>query len=115
MFACQSNNNDLIFVGEGENWSSKVTVYQTKGDETYQIQINYKGNSIQEIETFSYTVEAKNNGVLNFGGNNASLNKKGIYQHNLLVSNSPSTSEKDELEIKIEWNDNSESFTLIDK
>ncbi|TQR15411.1 hypothetical protein [Psychrobacillus vulpis] len=113
LFSCQANENDLMFVGEGENWSSKVTVNQTNGDETYQIQINYKGYSIQKIDTFSYYVEAKNNGVVDFGGNKAFLNKEGIYQSDLPISNSPSTSVKDELVIKVEWNGKSESFTLI--
>lgn len=115
LFAYQGNENDLMFVGEGENWFSEVTVKQTDGDENYQIQINYKGNSIQEIDNFNYYVEAKNKGVIDFGGNSASLNKEGIYQSDLLVSNSPSTSVKDELVIDIEWNGNSESFNLINK
>lgn len=69
-----------MFVGEGENWSSKVTVNQTDGDETYHIQINYKGHSIQDIEAFSYDVETKNNGEFDFSQNDAFLNKEGIYK-----------------------------------
>ncbi|KOS66333.1 hypothetical protein AEA09_16405 [Lysinibacillus contaminans] len=113
LFACQAN--DLMFVGEGENWSSKVTVNQIDGYETYQMQINYKGQSIQDIEAFSYYVETKNSGVIGFSANNVSLNKEGIYQKDLPISNSPSTSGKDELVIKVEWNGNSEDFTLINK
>ena len=93
----------------------KVTVNQTNGDETYQIQINYKEYSIQDIETFSYYVETKNSGVIDFGANNAFLNKEGIYQRDLPISNSPSTSVNDELVLKVEWNGNSEEFTLINK
>ncbi|MFJ8063910.1 hypothetical protein ACIQYS_04690 [Psychrobacillus sp. NPDC096426] len=115
LFACQANESDLMFVGEGENWSSKVTVNQTDGDETYQIQINYKGHSIQDIEAFSYYVETRNNGIFDFSANNASLNKEGIYQKDLPISNSPSTSVKDEFVIKVEWDGNSEDFTLINK
>ncbi|MFJ5770081.1 hypothetical protein [Psychrobacillus sp. NPDC093180] len=115
LFACQAKDNDLIFSGEGENWSSKVTVSQTKGDETYRILINYKEYSKEDVPTFSYNVEAKNSGVLNFGENNASLNEEGIYQSNLPISNSPSTSVKDELVIRVEWNGKREEFTLINK
>ncbi|OMC85204.1 hypothetical protein [Viridibacillus sp. FSL H8-0123] len=104
-----------MFVGEGENWSSKVTVNQTDGDETYHIQINYKGHSIQDIEAFSYDVETKNNGEFDFSQNDAFLNKEGIYIYKLSVSNSPSTTVKDELVIKVLWNGNSEDFTLINK
>ncbi|MEK5529198.1 hypothetical protein MKX79_07420 [Viridibacillus sp. FSL R5-0468] len=115
LFACQVNESDLMFVGEGENWSSKVTVNQTDGDETYHIQINYKGHSIQDIEAFSYDVETKNNGEFDFSQNDAFLNKEGIYKKKLSVSNSPSTTVKDELVIKVLWNGNSEDFTLINK
>lgn len=115
LFACQTNKNDINFVGEGENWSSKVSVNQTNGYETYHIQINYKGYSKKDIETFTYYVETKNNGVIDFGENNASLNKEGMYQRDLTISNSPSTSIKDELVIKVEWNGKSEDFTLINE
>ncbi|KOS68695.1 hypothetical protein AEA09_09175 [Lysinibacillus contaminans] len=104
-----------MFVGEGGNWSSKVTVNQIDGYETYQMQINYKGQSIQDIEAFSYYVETKNSGVIDFSANNVSLNKEAIYQKDLPISNSPSTSGKDELVIKVEWNVKSEDFTLINK
>lgn len=115
LFACQANKKDFLFVGEGENWSSEVTVNQSKGDETYQIQIDYKEYSKQNTESFSYKVETKNSEGINFSESNASLNKEGIYQKDLLVSNSPSISVKDELVIKVEWNGNSEDFTLINK
>lgn len=115
LFACQTNKNDINFVGEGENWSSKVSVNQTNGYETYQIQINFKGYSNQDIETFAYYVETKNNGVIDFGENNASLDKEGMYTRDLPISNSPSSSIKDELVIKVEWNGKSEDFTLINE
>jgi len=115
LFACQENESDLEFVGEGGNWSSKVTVNQTNGDETYQIQINYKGQCIQEIEAFSYSVETKSNGIFNFSENNISLNKEGVYQKNLPISNSSSANVKDELVIKVEWNGNSENFMILNE
>ena len=112
LFGCPADENDLLFAGEGENWSSKVTVNQTDGEETYHIQINYKGLSSPEIEGFSYYIETKNTGVFDFKENNASLNDEGIFQKVLPISNSASTSGKDELVIKIEWNGFSEEFIL---
>ena len=114
LFACQANEDDLFFIGEGEYWASNVTVYQNNGDETYQIEINYKESNLQDIENFDYYVKAKNN-VIDFGANDASLNKEGKYQEKLPISNSSSTSEKDELVITVEWNGNSEDFTLTNK
>ncbi|MEH7526190.1 hypothetical protein V7149_23420 [Bacillus sp. JJ1503] len=113
--ACQTNKNDLTFVGEGENWLAEVTVHQTNEEETYQIQLNNKGNNLEGIDTFRYYVESKNNGVLDFGANDATLNKEGVYYNKSLSVNSPSTSAEDELVIKVEWNDTGESFDLRSK
>lgn len=35
LFACQGNENDLMSVGEDEDWFSEVTLKQTDGDENY--------------------------------------------------------------------------------
>ncbi|WP_336045898.1 hypothetical protein [Solibacillus ferritrahens] len=113
--ACQANEEDLVFVGEGEYWSSNVTVYQSNGDETYQIEINYKESNLQDIKNFNYYVKGKNNNVIDFEEDDASLNKQGNYQKKLPISNSPATSEKDELLITVEWNGSSEDFTLTNK
>lgn len=109
------NKNDLTFVGEGENWLAEVTVHQMNGEEKYQIQLINKGFHLEEIDTFRYFVESKNNGVVDFGGNDVTLNQEGVYHNKLLGSNSPSTSTEDELVIKIEWNNTSESFDLRSK
>ena len=115
LFACQANEDDLVFVGEGEYWSSNVMVYQGNGDETYQIEINYKESNLQDIKNFNYYVKTKNNNVIDFEENDASLNKQGKYQKKLPIANSPATSEKDEVVITVEWNGNSEDFTLTNK
>ena len=108
--ACQLK--EILFVGEGENWTAEVTVNQTKGDETYQIQLNYKGNNVAEIETFSYYVDTIKNGIVEFGTNEAALDGKGVYHNRAYSSNSPSTRKDAQLVIKVEWNDKSETFNL---
>jgi hypothetical protein len=109
------NKDDITFVGEGENWLAEVTVLQMNGEENYQIRLEYKRINSEEIDTFRYYVESKNNGVVDFGANNATLNQEGLYHRKSLSSNSPSTSANDELVIKVEWNDTSESFELRNK
>ncbi|MFS0688709.1 hypothetical protein AB1K89_05635 [Sporosarcina sp. 179-K 8C2 HS] len=113
--ACQMNKSDLTFVGESENWLAEVTVLQTKGEETYQIQLTNKGINVEEIDAIHYYVESKNNGVINFGENDVTLNQEGKYDNKSLSSNFPSTTSNDELVIKIDWNDTSESFDLRSK
>ena len=115
LFGCQSNDNNFAFNGENETWSAKVTVNQSEGEENYQIQLNYTGNDIEEIDTFHYEVESRNNGNIDFAAHNATLNNDGIYFDKLLISNSPTTSKDDELVLKIQWNDSNNNFTLINK
>ncbi|WP_456279007.1 hypothetical protein [Bacillus sp. AK128] len=111
LFACETNDNELTFIGKGNNWSAELTVNQDEGKETYKIQLNYKGDNVEEIETFHYNIKSQN-GAVDYKQNNAELNKEGIFKNNLLSENSPSTSAEEDLVIEIEWNDKSESFNL---
>jgi hypothetical protein len=113
--ACQADEDDLFFVGESEHWTSKVTVYQSNVDETYQIEVSYKESHLQDFNDFNYYVENNNNKAIEFEESNASLNKQGIYQKNLPISNSPTIERKDEFIITVEWNGNSEYITLTNK
>ena len=111
--ACQSE--ELIFVGEGEHWSAEVVVNQTDGNETYAIQLGYKGDNVGDIETFSYYLESSPNGVLEYEANEVLLNEKGLYKGKMLSSNSPSTTNGDELTLEVKWNGESERFVLGSK
>lgn len=110
--ACQGQ--EMIFIGEGEQWSAKVTVSQANGDETYTIEISYKGDDVKAAESFSYYVESSHNGVLEYRVDEASLNEKGIYKGEMLSSNSASTTSEDELVLEVKWNGESETFNLRD-
>lgn len=106
---------DLIFVGEDKNWFSEVTVTQNDGEETYRVHFEYKGENLQDTKTFGFYVQSKNNGVISFGGDDFTLNKEGIFFTDFPISNSRLTNKNDKLEIKIEWNGNSEVFTLLNE
>lgn len=108
--ACQSK--ELEFIGEGEQWSAKAVVNQTDGNETYTIEINYKGKDVKAIETFSYAIESSHNGVLEYEVREASLNEQGVYKGEMLSSNSSSTTSEDELVLEVEWNGEREAFIL---
>lgn len=108
--ACQSK--ELVFVGEGKQWSAKVIVSQTDGDETYAIQLDYKGDDVKVIETFSYDIESSHDGMLEYEVDEVLLDEKGIYKGEMLSSNSPSTTSEDELIMEVEWNGESETFIL---
>ncbi|MDW0117269.1 hypothetical protein QTL97_10010 [Sporosarcina thermotolerans] len=115
LYACQANNKELSFIGEVKNWFAIVTVNQSNGNEIYQIQIEYKGDNLQDIKTFGFYVKSKNNGVISFGGDDLTLNKEGVFFSDLPISNSPSTNKNDKLEMKIDWNGSSEEFTLLNE
>lgn len=114
LFACQAKTKDLTFAGAGNQWSAVLTVNQNAGEEKYQIQLSYKGDTREEIIDFSYDVVVNDYGM-GFGANDATLNKENKYQNKTLGSNSPSTSKEDEPVIKVEWNNKSESFILLNK
>lgn len=112
LFSCQMNQHDLTFRGEGEKWSVVLTVKQNHGEESYQIKMNYKGNNIEDIEAFRYIVKSQN-GVVDYRENDAKLNEEGIFFKKFLSENSPSTSVEEKIVIKIEWNNTSETFSLV--
>ncbi|MEH7226787.1 hypothetical protein V7112_23595 [Bacillus sp. JJ1566] len=114
LFACQANDNGLTFMGEGNDWSAELSVNQNDGKETYEIKLIYKGDNIEEIETFRYNIKSRN-GVVDYNDKNVELNEEGIYKNNLLSENSDSTSSEDEIVIEMEWNDKGESFNLRSK
>ncbi|MEH7237999.1 hypothetical protein [Bacillus sp. JJ1562] len=114
LFACQAKDNGLTFIGEGNDWSAELTVNQDEGKETYQIELNYKGDNLEEFETFHYNIKSRN-GVIDYNQRNAEFNEEGIFKNNLLSENSLSTQAEDELVIEMEWDDKSESFNLRNK
>ncbi|MDN4607740.1 hypothetical protein [Sporosarcina highlanderae] len=102
-------------MGEDKNWFSKVTVNQNDGQETYRVHFEYIGDNLQDIKTFGFYVQSKNNGVISFGGDDLTLNKEGAFFRDFPISNSRSTNKNDKLEMKIEWNGSSEVFTLLNQ
>lgn len=113
--ACQEKREQLTFNGSGDNWSAEVTVYQDEGEERYQIELRYLENNFNEVGAFRYYVKAKNNGIVDYGGDHAELDKEGVYLTRALASNSPSTRMEDELVVTIEWNDRIEVLTLTSR
>lgn len=112
--ACQADENDLVFNGTSENWSAQLTISVINGSENNDLELTYKGNDLDSIESFNYYVENTDRGT-NFGGNNVSLNKSGVYINNDMSSNSPTTTNKDTFMISVNWNVNSENIILEKK
>lgn len=109
--ACQADENDLVFNGISENWSAQLTITVINGSENNDLELSYKGNDLGSIESFNYYVENTDRGT-NFGGNNVSLNKSGIYTNDDMSSNSPTTTNEDTYIISVDWNGNSEEIVI---
>lgn len=117
--ACSSSNDnadeiDLRFIGSSENWSAEIIVKIIDGSEKNEIVLTYTGNHSEPIGNIDYIVENDRND-LSFGANGISLNEDGVYTSTDLSSNSASTKKDDSLNIKIDWNDQTESFVLRKK
>ena len=109
--ACQADENDLVFSGTSENWSAKLTISVINGSENNDLELTYKGNVLGTIGAYNYYVENTEQGT-NFGGTNVSLNKSGIYTHDDMSSNSPTTTKEDTYIISLDWNGNSEEIVI---
>ncbi|MBE1557165.1 hypothetical protein [Sporosarcina limicola] len=112
--ACQADEEDLNFIGSSENWSAEIIVKIIDGSEKSGIVLKYTGNNLEFIGNINYIVENDRNDF-SFGANGVSLNEDGIYTSADLSSNSASTKKDDNLNIKIDWNDQTESFVLKKK
>ena len=112
--ACQVDEEALIFIGSSDNWSAEVIVKKIDGSEKNEIVLKYTGNNLESISYFNYSVKNNRNN-LNFGANEVSLNKEGIYTNTVLGSNSASTKTDDYLNITIDWDNQTENFVLKKK
>lgn len=112
--ACQADEEDINFFGSSENWSAEMIVKMIDGSEKNEIVLKYTGNNFESIGYFNYFVENERT-ELNFGGNQVTLSKDGIYTNTDLGSNSASTQIDDQLDFTIDWNNQTESFVLMNK
>lgn len=108
--ACQADENDLVFYGTSENWSAQLTISVINGSENNDLELKYKGSDLDTIEAFNYYVENTDRGT-NFGRNNVSLNKSGIYTNDDMISNSLTTTNEDTY-INVDWNGYSEEIVI---
>ncbi|MBE4909853.1 hypothetical protein IMZ08_17600 [Bacillus luteolus] len=105
---CQMSDT-LTFVGESESWSAEVILHQTSGKESEDIILKYKDDNFEDVGSIKYKLEAPRWGT---GQEGVELNNSGVYKSEGVSLNERKTSEKAELIITIEWNNNSETILL---
>ncbi|MBH0229149.1 hypothetical protein [Halobacillus yeomjeoni] len=109
--SCSTQTFD--YSGESENWSANLKVEQTSNDyETQDFVLEYKGSDISSVGEITYYVDT----VGGFGGSGATLEDNGTLQASDEANpTNAKVSEHTEVEVRVEWNDNTETFKLTKK
>jgi hypothetical protein len=111
MLSACSNAKTLNFSGESDQWSADLKVTQTKDDyEKQEFKLSYKGEDLNSVGEFSYNVETNAGG---FGSSGVKLDDNGILK--AIDQGNPTNAkviEESEVEVIVEWNDNSEVIKL---
>ncbi|MCA1063702.1 hypothetical protein QTG56_11255 [Rossellomorea sp. AcN35-11] len=105
-------SDTLSFKGESEHWSAEVVIHKASGHESEDVILTYKGEEPENVGAFDYAIDAPSWGVSRGG---VQLNKGGVFSHRGESLNERNTSEDAELRMTINWDDKSETFTLIRK
>ncbi|WP_200411910.1 hypothetical protein [Virgibacillus salexigens] len=109
--ACVSESKTFMFSGEAENWSADLKVTQSIDD--YEIQdfvLKYKGSDVNSVGEITYSVDS---GVGSFGRSGATLEENGtLTDSNEANPTNAKVSENAEVEVTLEWNDDTETFKL---
>jgi hypothetical protein len=106
--ACSSKT--FTYSGETENWSANLKVTQTSdGYEKEEFILQYKGNDVNSVGELTYNVESAGS----FGKSAVSLNENGTLRDS--IESNPTNAqvtEYTEVEVTVEWNNNSEIIIL---
>lgn len=107
--ACSSNT--FTFSSEIDNWSATLEVTQISNDfEEQEFELQYRGNEASNVGDISFNVETNAGG---FGGSNYRLDENGAIR--ISEGANPTNakiSEGSEVEVTVEWNDNTETIIL---
>ncbi|MGY6212286.1 hypothetical protein ACXEO8_20140 [Cytobacillus firmus] len=111
--AC-SNSKTLSFSGETDNWSADLTVTQTNDDyEKQEFKLNYKGKDVNSVGDITYKVDTN---AGSFGKSGVKLDENGILIGTEEANpTNAKVIEESEVEVTVEWNDNTETITLAIK
>ena len=98
------------FSGETENWSADLKVNQTSDDyETQELILKYKGDDVNDVGPIAYNVDS----VGSFGRGGVELKENStIIDSNTANPTNAKVSEHTEVEVTVEWNDNTETLKL---
>lgn len=107
--ACSSNT--FAFTGETENWSAILKVTQHSNDyEDQEFELKYKSDDVSDVGNITVEVNTNAGG---FGSSGNTLNENGVLKRsNEANPTNAKIIENSEVEVTVEWNDNTETFIL---
>ncbi|WP_249872666.1 hypothetical protein [Oceanobacillus saliphilus] len=107
--ACSSNT--FTFNGETNNWSASFKVTQHSNDyEDQELKLEYKGDDVSAVGDITFEVNT-NAGGFSRSGNTLSENGLLIIDNQANPTNAK-IMENSEVEVTVEWNDNTETIIL---
>lgn len=114
VFLSACNSKSFTFTGESENWSAELKVSQSEdGYENQKLKVQYNGEDVRSVGEISYKVET-NAGA--FEQTDAVLNDNGIFMVDESANpTNAKITEGSEVKITLEWDDNVEIITLVNK
>jgi major membrane immunogen (membrane-anchored lipoprotein) len=105
------NSKDVTFSGESDNWEADLKI--TQNSDTFENQdfvLKYKGEDIDSVGEITYEVDSIGG---EFGRKGESLEENGsIRDDRESKAANAKIPEDAEVEVTVEWNGNTETFTL---
>jgi hypothetical protein len=105
------NSKDVTFSGESDNWEVDLKI--TQNSDTFENQdfvLKYKGEDVDSVGEVTYDVDSIGSG---FGREGESLEENGsIRDSRESRATNAEIPEDAKVEVTVEWNGNTETFTL---
>ncbi|MGD6966350.1 hypothetical protein ACQCVP_07975 [Rossellomorea vietnamensis] len=104
------NSKDVSFAGESDSWEAELKIIHNS--DTFKKEdfvLRYKGEDIDSVGDFAYEVDSISSG---FGREGEGLGENGSIRHSRESRADAIIPEDAEIEVTVEWNGNTETFTL---
>ncbi|WP_409251663.1 hypothetical protein V1502_16200 [Bacillus sp. SCS-153A] len=111
LFLAACTSKDVTFSGQTDNWEAELMI--TQNSDTFENQdfvLEYKGDEVDSVGKIAYNVDSIGGG---FGREGESLDENGSIRDGRESRASTGEIPEDaEVEVTVEWNGQTETFTL---
>lgn len=99
---------EAAFSGESDSWEATLEAEKKGEKEKREFKLTYTGDDVDSIDGIDYDVD----GSESFGKEDASLNIQDYIIDKETSKESAFATEDDEIDVTVEWNDETEDFQL---